>query len=295
MAGNPLVYHFRIGEIDAWSISDADLSLGDGIGLMWPEEDRPQMKEWLEEHGEAGVPVPLYVNILLIRIGEEYAIFDAGFGKQERDNMGWMIGALAGMGIDPAKVTAGFLSHSHADHLQGFVLDGKPFFPNAAFYYLQEEYDFWHAETPDFSKTMRNQAELPGMIRSVREQFEVLRPNWQPVKPGTSLFNGAVTVELAPGHTDGHAVFRIRSGNESLFHLSDMAHHHGFMFHDPAWTIAFDHDPEVSVEVRKKYFKQAAAERVRCFGFHLPWPGLGQIVPAGNGYIWHVEPWRWTA
>ena len=291
--GNPLVYQFKIGEFDAWSISDGHMLFRGALDLMWPREDHPEMKEWLEVRGERLDGIPLYVNILVVRIGKEIVIFDAGFGERDSTNIGWLDDGLRIAGIAPEQVTAGFLSHSHADHLAGFVKGGKPTFANAAFHFLPEEHAFWHAAEPDFSKTKRNRGELPGMIREVRKQFEILKPVSQPLAPGTKLFGGAVTIEAAPGHTAGHAIFRIRSGNESLLHLMDLSHHHGFMFHNPEWYIAFDHDPMQSIETRKRVFAQAAAERTRCYGFHVPWPGIGHVVPAGEGYLWHPERWSW--
>jgi glyoxylase-like metal-dependent hydrolase (beta-lactamase superfamily II) len=290
---NPLAYHFKIGEFDAWSISDGHLLMGRDLNLMWPEEARPEMLEWLKTRGERTNGIPLYVNILVLRIGGEIAIFDAGFGEQSNPNIGWLAEGLRQIGIAPEQVTAGFLSHSHADHLAGFVRNGKPFFPNAAFHYLPEEFEFWHGKNPDFSQSKRNQAELPKMIKEVRTQFEILKGVAQPAKPGTKFFNGAVTIEAAPGHTTGHAIFRITSGAETLLHLMDLSHHHGFMYHNPEWYIAFDHHPLQSIDTRKKVFARAAAERTRCYGFHVPWPGLGHLVPAGEGYLWHPERWSW--
>jgi hypothetical protein len=136
---NPLAYHFKIGEFDAWSISDGHMLFRGPLDLMWPREDQPQMKEWLENRGERMDGIPLYVNILVVRIGTEIAIFDAGFGERDNPNIGWLAEGLKQIGIAPEQVTAGFLSHSHSDHLAGFVKDGKPFFPNAAFHYLPEE------------------------------------------------------------------------------------------------------------------------------------------------------------
>ncbi|MEO5917379.1 MAG: MBL fold metallo-hydrolase [Luteolibacter sp.] len=289
---NALVYQFKIGEFDAWSISDGHM-LFRGIDLMWPPEAHPEMTDWLAGHGERMDGIPLYVNILVVRIGKEIVLFDAGFGERDSANIGWLQDGLRQAGITPEQVTAGFLSHSHADHLAGFVMGGKPAFPNAAFYYLPEEYDFWHAAEPDFSKTKRNRAELPGMIKEVRNQFEILKGVSQPVKAGSQFFNGAVTIEAAPGHTAGHAIFRIKSGNESLLHFVDLSHHHGFMFHNPNWFIAFDHDPMLGIETRKRVFAQAAAERTRCYGFHVPWPGIGHVLPVGEGYLWHPERWSW--
>lgn len=290
---NPLVYHLRIGEIDAWSISDGHLLFRDPLNLMWPEEDRGEMREWLEARGERLDGIALYINVLVIRIGSEFAIFDAGFGRGSNPELGWAADGLRQIGITPEQVTAGFLSHAHADHLGGFVRDGRPAFPNAALHFLPEEYAFWHEKEPDVSKSRRDKSQIPGMIRQVRTEFEVLKPVHQPVKDGASLFGGAVTIEAAPGHTAGHAIFRIRSGKESLLHLMDLSHHHGFMFHNPAWTIAFDHNPEQAVESRRKVFAMAAAERTRCYGFHLPWPGLGQILPRGSAYQWYPERWSW--
>jgi glyoxylase-like metal-dependent hydrolase (beta-lactamase superfamily II) len=295
LARNPLVYQFKIGDIEAWSISDGHSLMGKGnpLGMMWPEEDRPVMKTWMEEHNERMEGIPLYINILVIRRGKEVILFDAGFRPGKNPNWGWLGDGLAQIGISPDQVTAGFLSHAHGDHLEGFVRDGKPAFPNAAFHYLPDEYAFWHGADPDFSKSRRNKQQLPGMVKSVRADFEALKSVSQPVKPGSELFGGMVTIEAAPGHTAGHAVFRIKSGNESLLHIMDLAHHHGLNLHNPDWTIEFDHDPVQSVETRKKIFARAAAERTRCYGFHLPWPGLGQIVPVGNGYLWHPERWSW--
>jgi glyoxylase-like metal-dependent hydrolase (beta-lactamase superfamily II) len=292
---NPFTYHFKIGEFDAWTISDGNALIRGATDLMYPKADNPEMVDWLKHHGERLDGIPLYINILVVRIGNEVAVFDAGFGKGNNPELGWMDEGLKQIGIDPSQVTAGFLSHGHIDHLGGFTAGGKPYFPNAAFHYLQEEYDFWHGPNPDFSRSMRDKGELPGLIKSVRDKYEILKPLCQPLKTGDSLFNGAVTVEIAPGHTDGHAIFRIKSGDEQLLHIMDLAHHHGYMFHNPRWTIAFDHEPEISVVTRRKIFAQAAAEGTRCYGFHLPWPGLGHIVKQGSeeSYIWHQERWSW--
>lgn len=292
---NPNVYRFNIGEIEAFSISDCNLPLREGLGLMWPEEKRPEMKAEMERHGERLDSLPLYVNLLVLRSGKEVAVFDAGFGKGNNPQMGWFLAGLASVGILPEQVTAAFLSHSHSDHLNGFILNGKPTFPNAAFYLLPEEVDFWRGPSPDFSKSKRDPKPLPGMIRDVRAAFDILQPVMQPVKSGTTLFGGKVTIESAPGHTAGHACFRIRSGNDELLHLMDLAHHHLLMFSDPGWTIAFDHDPVQSVETRRKYWSEAAAKNTRCIGFHLPWPGLGRIIADGKGYRWWAERWSWGA
>jgi glyoxylase-like metal-dependent hydrolase (beta-lactamase superfamily II) len=290
---NAFAYRFAIGDLEAWSISDGHMLFREGVNLMWPEADRAAMRDDLIAHGERTDALPLYVNILLVKLGNEIALFDAGFGRGRNPDIGWVSDALATIGIAPEKITHTFLSHAHADHIGGFVAGNKPIFPNAALHCLKAEVDFWRSPEPDFSKSQRAKGPLPGMIKDAREKFEVLQPNFQLHTGPVSLLNDAIALEPAPGHTSGHAVFRIRSGSQSLLHFMDVAHHHTLMFTNPGWNIAFDHDPAQATDTRKKLFARLAGTQERCYGFHLPWPGVGRILPRGNGYAWEGERWSW--
>ena len=292
-ARNPFAYHFAIGDLEAWSISDANASLREGLGLMWPEGERPAMKYDMIAHGERTDVLPLYVNILVVKLGNEIAIFDGGFGPGKNPNSGWTSEALASIGLAPEQVTHAFLSHAHIDHIGGFVTGNRMIFPNAALHCLKAEVDFWRSPEPDFSKSKRAKGPLPGMIKDARDKFDVLQPNLQLHQDGDALLNGAITFVAGPGHTAGHALFRIRSGQESLMHFMDVAHHHVLMFTNPGWGIAFDHEPELATDTRKKLFAELATTHERAYGFHLPWPGIGRVARAGAGYAWQGERWSW--
>ncbi|NDE02554.1 MAG: hypothetical protein EBZ91_12575 [Gammaproteobacteria bacterium] len=166
-------------------------------------------------------------------------------------------------------------------------------FPNAKIYLLQEEYDFWRGPNPDFSKSKRDKKPLPNMVKTVCRNFDILKDQLVIAKDGQKLFHDAVTIIAAPGHTDGHACFEIRSEGESLVHISDVVHHHVLMFDNVGWTVAMDHDPETAVKTRKKLFTRMAKEKCRAFGFHLPWPGIGTVVPKGDQYAWVPERFSW--
>ncbi|MGJ8724929.1 MAG: MBL fold metallo-hydrolase [Roseibacillus sp.] len=293
--GAPHIYKFQIGDAEAWSISDAFFFIGKGIGLMWPEEDRPEMEKLVQSEGrKLNEALPLYANILVVRTDKETVIFDAGFGGEENDRMGWLTSGLALAGIPTDSVTAAFLSHSHSDHLNGFARDNKAVFPNAELHLLRSELDFWRSPEPDFSETKRNRNNLPNMIKTVRKHFDILESVLKPhPQEKTTLLDGLVTIEPAPGHSAGHAAFRIKSGDEEFLHLMDLAHHDLLMFADPNWTIAFDHHPKQAVDTRKVFWAEAAEKGTRCYGFHLPFPGIGYIVKSGNGYRWAPEPYRW--
>jgi glyoxylase-like metal-dependent hydrolase (beta-lactamase superfamily II) len=289
---NPFVYSFKIGAIEAWSISDGHMLFKEGVGLMWPPEKRAVMAENLVNHGEPTDGIPLYVNVLVIRLGREIVLFDSGFGLRTNPNVGWLAEGLASIGISPEQVTCAILSHGHADHLGGFVREGRLVYPNAALRVMKAEVDFWRSAEPDFSKSHRRD-NIPNMIRDVRNAFDVLQPNLQQHRDGDQILNGAITFEAAPGHTDGHCVLKIQDGGESLLHLMDVAHHHLLMFTDPSWFIEFDHLPEVAVATRRRIFDRIGSTRERAYGFHLPWPGLGRVIPSGETFAWSPERWNW--
>ena len=260
---------------------------------MWPPAEQTEMSKALVALGERPDDMTLYVNILLLRHGKEVIIVDAGFGPHTNTKWGWLADAMESIGIAFGDVTHALLSHSHIDHIGGLASGGKILFPNAAVHVLREELDFWRAKEPDFTKSHRTD-DIQGMIRSVRGSFDTLQPNLVIHKDGDQILGGAITILAAPGHTDGHAIYRIKSAGESLLHISDLAHNHVLMFEDPNWFIDFDHHPQVAVATRKKVFAEIAATKERAYGFHLPWPGLGIVtLNARKGYRWVPSSHRW--
>ena len=69
-------------------------------------------------------------------------------------------------------------------------------------------------------------------------------------------------------------------GPARLLHLADPGHHHVLSFANPDWFYRYDSQPKLAVETRRRLFGQAAAERLRVFGTHLPFPGLGHVRAA---------------
>jgi glyoxylase-like metal-dependent hydrolase (beta-lactamase superfamily II) len=291
---NPYIYEFRIGDFEAWSISDGYGTFKQGVTKkMWPPAEQTEMSKALVALGERPDDMTLYVNILLLRHGKEVIIVDAGFGPHANTKWGWLADAMESIGIAFGDVTHALLSHSHIDHIGGLASGGKILFPNAAVHVLREELDFWRAKEPDFTKSHRTD-DIQGMIRSVLGSFDTLQPNLVIHKDGDQILGGAITILAAPGHTDGHAIYRIKSAGDSLLHISDLAHNHVLMFEDPGWFIDFDHNPQVAIATRKKVFAEIAATKERAYGFHLPWPGLGIVIPNGRkGYQWVPSSHRW--
>ena len=95
----------------------------------------------------------------------------------------------------------------------------------------------------------------------------------------------------AAGHTPGHTVFAIHSGNESLLVFGDTAQHPAVFARHPDWQAAFDIDGAEAVATRKRIFDRAAADRMLVTGYHFPFPACGHLIKTATGYE-HV-PVEW--
>jgi glyoxylase-like metal-dependent hydrolase (beta-lactamase superfamily II) len=77
----------------------------------------------------------------------------------------------------------------------------------------------------------------------------------------------------------------ISSGGEQLLCISDTALHPIHVEH-PDWCAVVDFAPQQVVTTRRRLFKRAANEKALVLGFHFPFPGLGHVIPKGEGWQW---------
>jgi glyoxylase-like metal-dependent hydrolase (beta-lactamase superfamily II) len=95
----------------------------------------------------------------------------------------------------------------------------------------------------------------------------------QEVAPG-------VTAHSAPGHTPGHTMYRVTSGNDTLLIWGDIIHSYALQFAHPNWAIAFDVDPPGAISTRQRVFDMAATDKLTIAGAYVPFPGVGHVVKA---------------
>jgi glyoxylase-like metal-dependent hydrolase (beta-lactamase superfamily II) len=100
-----------------------------------------------------------------------------------------------------------------------------------------------------------------------------------------------ITALAAPGHTPGHTVFPIHSGDKSLLVLGDTARHPALFARHPDWQAAFDLDGATAVATRKNLFDRAAADHMLVTGYYFPFPACGHLIKTPTGYE-HV-PMEW--
>lgn len=284
-------YSFRIGDISAISLSDGGIQ-SSASKPIWAGSDPAKLLADLEEAAMPTSHVELPFNVLLLQRGPETILIDAGSGPLFGPTAGALPLSLAEAGITPGQITGIIITHAHSDHFGGLLEAAtlEPLFPKARLFIHRREYAYWTAERPDVSAMLIPENKARGMFPKAKAYLEKLKSSWELVSPGDKILDWLELLD-APGHTPGHLALRISSGNEQLYHLVDVVHHHAISFANPKWKYLYDSDPVQAVETRLRLFDRITAEKARIYGAHLPFPGLGRIRRQGPVYQHVIEPW----
>ncbi len=224
---------------------------------------------------------------LIVNTGKRLVLIDTGTGGQIAPSAGVLRANLAAAGINPKAVDLIVISHFHPDHINGIKdKDNALLFPNAEIMVPAPEWAYWmddanlNAAPADLKLTFRNQRRIFSDIARHVMQFA----------PGAEVASGIETLPAA-GHTPGHTVFAIHSGDQSMLVLGDTAQHPAVFARHPDWQAAFDIDGAAAVATRKALFDRAAADRMLVTGYHFPFPACGHLIKTASGYE-HV-PVEW--
>jgi glyoxylase-like metal-dependent hydrolase (beta-lactamase superfamily II) len=224
---------------------------------------------------------------LVVNTGKKLVLIDTGTGGQIASSAGALHTNLLAAGIDPKAIDLIVISHFHPDHINGIKdKDDEPVFANAEIAVPAAEWNFWM----DDANLNAAQADLKLTFRNQRRVFSGIAKNVTRFDPGTEVAPGIAAL-AAPGHTPGHTVFAIHSGDQSLLVLGDTAQHPAVFARHPDWQAAFDIDGAAAVATRKKLFDRAAADRMLVTGYHFPFPACGHLIKTASGYE-HV-PVEW--
>lgn len=97
----------------------------------------------------------------------------------------------------------------------------------------------------------------------------------QEISPG-------LTALSAVGHTPGHTIFLLKSGEHQLLFIGDLLHAAALQFPEPEEYASYDMDPVQAVATRKAVLQMAVDRDLPVAGAHIPFPGLGQVRADGK-------------
>ncbi|MEJ7585724.1 MAG: MBL fold metallo-hydrolase, partial [Acidimicrobiales bacterium] len=127
--------------------------------------------------------------------------------------------------------------HLHLDHAGWLVEDGAPYFPNATVRFGLGDWQAWVADA--HPKDRIRQAML---LLDEQQRLDPIDGDDASIAPG-------ITARAAPGHTMGHHVLVLSSGDERLLLLGD-AVTCPVQLEEEDWQAMSDMDPALSRRTR---------------------------------------------
>ncbi len=227
------------------------IALSDGETAMPVTHLRGRDGEALADLAQADLvegKLRLPVWAFLVKGSQGCLLIDTGAADAWHPSLGRLGEALREAGVSAGEVTAVALTHTHVDHLSGLVdRDRGLAFPNA-------------------------ERAVPRMAPAFMRLM--------PLEQGDAPMRGVVAIN-APGHSPGHMAYLV---DGRLLIWGDVVHHAAVQFGRPEVSWGFDSDPEQARASRLALMERAVEEGFLVAGAHLPFPAIGRIERAGQGY-----------
>jgi len=279
-------YRFRLGDFRCVVVSDGAYTYPNPARTFFIDAPKERLREKLlaqEIQLDEWTEFVSDYSCLLVDTGMHRVLIDTGGGALSTTT-GKLRTNLQALGFRPEDIDTVVLTHAHSDHIGGNVgSDGRPAFPSSRFKIARAEWDFWTAE-PDLSR-LRIPANIQKVLASVgRAHLLPIRAQVDLIEPGEEIEPGILSVATS-GHTPGHLAIDVSSQGEHLLYVSD-AILHPLHIEEPDWNASLDIAPNEAAESRRRLLRLATSERALVHGFHFPFPGLGRVEPAGEGWSW---------
>ena len=260
----PAAHEFTLGKLKLATLHDAQFVIPNDGKTFGVGVDAKATTDMLRTAGAPTDRITLSVNALLVHMGHRVVLIDTGVGPKLH---GELLGSLHEAGVKPTAVTDVLITHSHGDHVGGLVdAEGHLTFPKATIRMSSTEWEFMQSKGS------------PDLVKAISKKVHTF-------EPGAQVIPGIKSVVLK-GHTPGHSGYEISSGSEHLLDIGDLAHSSIISLAKPHWAVSFDTDASAAEAARGDTLKQLASDQELVFSPHFPFPGVGYIEAAGDGFTW---------
>ena len=284
----PSRYAVKVGDIEVIVISDGVLA--PPAESMATNADAKSLNAWLDDRLLPHDSFGWALNAVVVKTPKQTILIDSGLGEEYPDfpRAGHLIQRLEAAGVRLGSVTDVVLTHMHFDHVGGLLAHGvkQQLRSDLRMHLSATEAKFW--EKPDFSKTAMP-PDLADLARKASLDFLKEYSSYLHFFEREAQVADGVTVSLTGGHTPGHSVVRVESGNDKLMFGGDAIF--PVSFEHPEWHNGFEHDPEEATRVRLRLMAELAASGSWLVSTHMPFPSVGRVVAAGDLYRWVPVQW----
>ena len=185
---------------------------------------------------------------------------------------------LQKLGLTTDDIDTILMTHLHGDHAAGLTKwQGDSLvtvFPNAKIHVSSVEWD-----------EIRNP--------NIRSRNTYWKENWEPIVGQVETFEGektffdAITMIHTGGHSDGHAVIKMKSGGETILHMGDIMPTHAHQ--NPLWVLAYDDYPMTSIYAKERLMKEALGNNYYFSFYHDAYYRLLKWSPDGKEIIESIK------
>jgi len=218
------------------------------------------------------------MHAVLVETGDGLVLIDAGFGPElpaalaeryELQREKSLMDHLEEAGHAAGDVRHVILSHLDADHV-GWAL-GPPSFPSATVYVQEDALK----EARDMPEGDGRRAAVPMVQRGVEEGWCELQNGSGEVAPG-------IKVEVRAGHSAGHQIAWIGSGDDAALYTADLAP--AKIWLNPDLISGGDTDPEAARRNRIEVLEEAESRNAPVILYHEPEDFLVNIRRTEKGF-----------
>ncbi|QYX57724.1 MBL fold metallo-hydrolase [Roseovarius sp. SCSIO 43702] len=267
----PRFHRVTLGDMDVTTILAGTRTMSDPHSIFGLNVDEATFAQASEA---ANIPTDEargYFTPTVVNTGDELVLFDTGL-----DGPG-TVEALSAAGYAPDQVDLVVITHMHGDHIGGLMTDGAPTFTNARYATGSVEFDAWSGRENEGFETR---------VRPLADRMTMLAD-------GDSVARG-ITAQAAFGHTPGHMVFTVQAGGQTLLIAADFANHYVWSLAHPDWEVKYDMDKQAAAATRRRLLDRLAADRTPFVGYHMPFPALGYVERAGDGFSYVPQSYQLT-
>ena len=288
---------YKLGELEIHRAIESEVPIFDTF-TFFPDATREVVeanKDWLMPRyiDPKTIEVILCIQSYVIKTSHHTILVDTCVGnhKSRPARPSWhmqnspFIEELGSVGVHPEEVDFVLCTHLHVDHVgwNTKLLDGRwvPTFPNAKYIFSRNEFELWAARY-EKGETVPVPLVYEDSVLPIVEADQAI------IVEDTHQIDDGMWLEPAPGHTPGHVMLNLKSGEETALMSGDVIHH-PLQLIRPEWSSRACEDPHLSAVSRTKMLERVADTNTLLCPAHFGSPTMGHVIShATDGFRYRL-------